>query len=73
MIVLVKMKSGENKKAFVRNDIFHEANNLNKKTTNLTTSTIDSVYWPDKEGIKNIPVKEWLTMADENNYWNLTA
>jgi len=77
MIVIVKMKTGETRKAFIRNQIFHEVDKTNKKVDSLTTSKINSVCWPEKlhDGffkIEDVPIKKWLEMAEENEYWGLT-
>lgn len=71
MIVLAKMKTGENKKLMIRNQVFHEINEINKKVAAINTAMIQSIFWPGKEDMGQIPTKEWLTLAEDNNFWGL--
>ena len=73
MIVLLRMHNDETKKAIVRNRIFHEVNTLNRKLEALTTSKIKAVFWPDKKGMTEVPVKTWLESAESNEYWGLAT
>jgi hypothetical protein len=65
------MKTGENKKAMIRNQVFHEINDINKKIGTLNTSQIASIWWPSKKGMAEVPVKTWLEEAENANFWNL--
>ena len=71
MIVMIEMINGENKKTLVRNGIFHEINQINKKTESITSSKIANVYWPTKTGMQKVPVKKWVDYMDQNNYFGL--
>jgi len=71
MIVIITTKTGENKKAFIRNQIFKEIDQNNKPIGPITTSTIKSIYWPIKNKIEDIPIKEWMKTAEENNFWGM--
>ena len=73
MIVVIKMKDDEIKKAFIRNSIFHEVDTTNKRLSPLTTSKVDSVFWIDKNRTMiQWPVKEWIAHCEENNYWGIS-
>jgi hypothetical protein len=71
MIVLLKMKNDEVKKAFIRNHIFQVAADDNRKVGQLATNTIKAVFWPDKKGLKELSVDDFLKEAEENDFWNL--
>jgi hypothetical protein len=72
MIVLVKTKSGNIKKAFIRNHIFQEVDDLGKKIGQLKTEDIKSVFWPQKGGtMGEIETKAWIATAEENDFYGL--
>jgi hypothetical protein len=71
MIVMIKMRNGDIKKAFIRNHIFQAADDIGKKIGQLKTEDIKSVFWPNKNGIAEVPTKEWLTQAEAESFWNL--
>ena len=72
MIVLVETNSGV-KKCFIRDKIFMEVDQDNKKIPNGTirTSVIQNIIWITKGKMKKYPTTEWLKMADEKDYFNL--
>lgn len=69
MIVLVETTTGV-KKAFIRDKIFIEVDNNNKKIPNGTirSSLIKNVLWLSKGKPKNIPVTDWLKLAEEKDW-----
>ena len=76
MYVIVQLKNGENRKAIIRNQIFHEVDANNRKIESIKTANIASVLWPQKGdngkfAIENIPVAQFVEMAESNDYWNL--
>jgi len=72
MIVLVETSSGM-KKAFIRDKIFMEVDNMNKKIPNGTirTSTIKNVLWLSNGKPKSFPVQDWLKLAEEKDYFSI--
>jgi len=72
MIVLIGLKNAETRKAMVRNKVFHEVSNQNKRLDKIPAASISMVYWPDKVGMQKVPVKDWIELAEENNYFNIT-
>jgi hypothetical protein len=71
MIVLIKDTDGNTHKTLIRNHIFQEADETNKKGAALKSNQIRSVYWPTKKGMTEVPIAQWLEMADTQNFWNL--
>lgn len=66
---MIKTNSGI-KKAFIRNQIFFEADDFNKKGDSITTSTITGVYWIDKDRNMTLwPAKKWIELAESKDYW----
>jgi hypothetical protein len=65
------MKDGNTKKAFIRNQIFQEVDETNKKLGQLKTSLIKSVIWPVKGKFSELETAKWLELAEENSFWNL--
>jgi hypothetical protein len=68
----VNTKDGDTKKAFIRNQIFQEVDDSNKKLGQLKTSTIKSVIWPVKGKFTEMETSAWLALAEENSFWNLS-
>jgi len=76
VIVLIETKNGAIKKAFVRNAIFHEVKDDNRKEDPIQTGTIDSVYWLDAAEGKSIikwPIKKWLEAAEASEYFGMAG
>jgi len=73
MIVLLETKDGKIKKAFIRNQIFQEVDDDNKKIGTMKTDTINGILWPAAkgEGIRKVEVAKWLEMAEAANFWGL--
>jgi hypothetical protein len=72
MTVMVRMKNGKVKKTFIRNHIFQECDDIGKKIDQLKTEDIKAVFWPDKTGMIEVPVKSWLKTAEEEDFYNLS-
>jgi len=72
MIVLVK-QNGKTVKAYIRDRVFNEVNESNKKIDGavLRSSNIESVLWLKDGKFKELPLKEWIAMAEEADFWNV--
>jgi len=69
LVLLIKMANNSYKKAGIRSQVFYELDNFNKKIDQLQTKSIKSVYWFAENEMKEMPVKDFVTLAEENNYW----
>ena len=72
MIVLVK-QNDKIVKTFIRDRVFNEVDDQNKKISGavLRSSNIESVLWLQKGKFKEIPLQEWLALAEEHEFWNV--
>jgi len=72
MIVLVK-HGGKIVKTFIRDRVFNEVNDANKKIDGATlrSSNIESVLWLEKGKFKEIPLQKWMALAEENDFWSI--
>jgi len=71
MILLVKTKTDDIKKALIRNQVFHEVDIYNKKVGNLPSAQIKSVYWPKDGEITEYKLADFIKMAEDANFWGL--
>lgn len=69
--MILRNQDGDHVKAFIRNEVFYNVKDDNKKAGSLPTAKIRAVVWPMKESVVEVPVKEWLKLAEENNFWGL--
>jgi hypothetical protein len=72
MIVLIETDSGL-KKSFIRDKIFMEVDQNNKKVQNGTirSMNIKNVIWLSKGKMIKKPVAEWLKEAEEKEMWSI--
>lgn len=68
MIVLVETNSGT-KKCFIRDKIFMEVNESNKKIPNGTirTANIQNVFWIKNSKVEKIPTADWLKLMEDRD------
>jgi hypothetical protein len=65
------MNSGDVVKAFIRNQIFHEVDASNKKVGAITSSSIAAVFWPVNKKLEEVPLKDWIKIAEDAAFWGL--
>jgi hypothetical protein len=68
MIVLLETNSGT-KKSYIRDKIFMEVDQTNKKVPNGTirSANIKNVLWLSKGKFTKVPVADWLKKAEESD------